>query len=75
MLNGVVKRFDDQRGFGFIRTEGIPEDIFVHHTAIKMQGFRTLQTGDTVEFRIQRDDKGLKAVDVTRIDKPAEVTP
>lgn len=73
MIHGVVKRFDDQRGFGFIRTEGIPEDIFVHHTAIKMKGFRTLQTGDTVEFRIQRDDKGLKAVDVMRLDKPAEV--
>ncbi len=64
MPNGVVKKFDPQKGFGFIRSEGVLEDIFVHHTAIRMDGFRTLGPGDKVEFHIQRGPKGFIAVDV-----------
>ena len=67
MLRGEVKFFNDPKGYGFIRVEGIPEDIFVHHTAIKMSGHRTLTDGEFVDFRMTRDDKGMKAVDVTPV--------
>ena len=66
MATGTVKWFNDQKGYGFIKQDGVVEDIFVHHTAIKMDGFRTLAPGEVVEFEIKKDDKGLKAVNVTR---------
>lgn len=66
MPTGTVKWFNDQKGYGFIKQEGVAEDIFVHHTAIKMEGFRTLTPGEAVDFEIKKDDKGLKAVNVTR---------
>jgi CspA family cold shock protein len=65
-MTGVVRSFDDARGYGFIRVDGVTEDIFVHHQSIKMEGFRTLAAGDAVQFKIARDDKGLKARDVIR---------
>jgi CspA family cold shock protein len=48
MANGTVKWFNDAKGYGFISQEG-GEDVFVHHTAIQMEGFRTLKEGDRVE--------------------------
>lgn len=63
---GIVKRFDDTKGYGFIKMEGLAEDIFVHHSAIKMEGFRTLVPGESVEFQIKKDERGLKAVNVMR---------
>jgi CspA family cold shock protein len=66
MPTGTVKWFTDQKGYGFIKQEGVNEDIFVHHTAIKMDGFRTLTPGEAVDFEIKKDEKGLKAVNVTR---------
>jgi len=51
----------------------VAEDIFVHHTAIKMEGFRTLTPGEAVDFEIKKDEKGLKAVNVTRAATPSEV--
>ena len=66
MPTGTVKWFNDQKGYGFIKQEGVNEDIFVHHTAIKMDGFRTLTPGEAVDFEIKKDEKGLKAVNVTR---------
>ena len=66
MATGTIKWFNDQKGYGFIQQEGVTEDIFVHHTAIKMDGFRTLTPGEAVDFEIKKDDKGLKAVNVTR---------
>lgn len=70
MNRGTVKKFDDQKGYGFIRAEGVPEDIFVHYSAIKAAHgtFRTLMPGDVVEFRLKRDQKGMKAIDVTRVE-------
>jgi CspA family cold shock protein len=70
-----VKWFNDQKGYGFITQEGVTEDIFVHHTAIKMEGFRTLAPGDVVEFEIKKDEKGLKAVNVTRTGQNVPVEP
>ena len=64
MPTGTVKWFNDAKGFGFIRQAGMVEDIMVHHTSITMKGFRTLKTGDSVDFQIKKDEKGMKAVNV-----------
>ena len=63
---GTVKWFSDQKGFGFLQQEG-GDDVFVHHSAIVSQGFRTLQEGDRVEFSVEQGQKGLAAVDVRKI--------
>jgi CspA family cold shock protein len=60
---GTVKWFNDGKGYGFIsREEG--EDVFVHHTAIIGEGFRSLQEGQQVEFSVEQGPKGLRAADV-----------
>lgn len=63
---GKVKWFNPTKGFGFI---AVPDgqDVFVHHTAIEMAGFRTLEEGEEVEFEIQDGPKGPKAVNVSRV--------
>ena len=63
---GKVKWFNDQKGFGFICGES-GQDIFVHHTAISSEGFRTLKEGETVEFDCEPGPKGLKATNVMRL--------
>ncbi len=64
MIQGTVKWFNEQKGFGFITTvDGT--DYFVHHTSISGNGFKTLQEGEDVEFEIEKGEKGLKAVNVT----------
>ncbi len=61
---GTVKWFNATKGFGFIgREDG--EDVFVHYTAIRMDGYRTLEEGQKVEFSIEQGPKGLQAADVT----------
>ena len=60
---GKVKWFNDVKGFGFISGEG-GQDIFVHHTAILAEGYRSLKEGDVVEFDLEPGPKGLKAVNV-----------
>src|SRR2546426_2927536 len=60
MATGTVKWFNDSKGFGFITpTEG-GEDLFAHHTAIQMNGFKTLKEGQKVEFEVKRGPKGLQ---------------
>lgn len=71
MPTGTVKWFNDAKGFGFIRPDGMVEDIMVHHTSITMKGFRTLKTGDVVDFQIKKDEKGMKAVNV-KVTSPAQ---
>lgn len=61
---GTVKRFYDEKGFGFITQEGVETDIFVHHTSIQMEGFRTLKPGQSVRFQTKQGSKGITAVDV-----------
>jgi CspA family cold shock protein len=63
---GTVKWFNDAKGFGFItREQGA--DVFVHHTAIQADGFRSLSEGDQVEFEVTQGQKGLQATNVRRI--------
>ena len=64
---GVVKWFNDQKGFGFITRDAGGVDVFVHHKAINATGRRTLHEGDRVEFTAVKGDKGLQAEDVTVI--------
>jgi cold shock protein len=66
MAKGRVKWFNDAKGFGFIEQEG-GEDVFVHFSAITMDGFKTLAEGQEVEFEIMNGDKGLHAANVQRI--------
>jgi CspA family cold shock protein len=63
MEQGTVKWFNDAKGFGFI-TRQSGEDVFVHHTAIKSQGFRSLQEGQTVQFDVVKGPKGWQAENV-----------
>jgi CspA family cold shock protein len=66
MAQGVVKWFSDAKGFGFIQQENGP-DVFVHHTAIMAEGFRTLAEGEKVEFETKEGPKGLQAASVRKI--------
>jgi CspA family cold shock protein len=63
MEQGTVKWFNDAKGFGFI-TRQSGEDVFVHHTAIKANGFRSLAEGQAVQFEVTKGQKGLQAENV-----------
>jgi CspA family cold shock protein len=64
--NGVVKWFSNRKGYGFIEQEE-GDDIFVHHSAINMAGFRTLSEGDRVSFEIEVGERGPAAKNVEKI--------
>ncbi len=65
MPTGKIKWFNDNKGYGFISQESGP-DVFVHFSAIEMDGFKTLKEGQEVEFEMTNGDKGLQATKVTR---------
>jgi CspA family cold shock protein len=67
MATGTVKWFNDDKGFGFITPDDEGKDLFVHHTAIQGDGFRSLDEGAKVEFEVQAGDKGPKAVNVSKL--------
>ncbi len=66
MAEGIVKWFNDKKGYGFIEAEE-GKDLFVHHSSIDMTGFRTLSEGDRVSFELAETDRGPEAKNVTKI--------
>ncbi len=66
-MEGRVKWFSAEKGYGFIEREDGAGDVFVHFTAIQTEGFRTLNEGDRVEFEIVQGPKGAQAANVTKL--------
>ena len=67
MPTGVVKWFSDDKGFGFITPDEGSRDLFVHHTAINSDGYRSLPEGTKVIYEEEAGDKGPKAINVTKV--------
>ena len=66
MIEGTVKWFNESKGFGFLSQEGGP-DVFVHHSEIRTEGYRTLDEGQKVQFEVVESPKGPRAANVTPI--------
>lgn len=73
-LTGKVKWFSRRKGYGFIEREG-GDDVFVHFSAIRGDGYKNLFEGQTVEFTIEADPRGPQAADVEALDGPSPTTP
>ena len=66
-ITGTVKWFNDSKGFGFLTREDGEKDVFVHHSAIQAQGFKSLAEGEKVEFDVVQGQKGLAAENVVKL--------
>jgi len=67
IMRGKVKWFNNEKGYGFIEYNDL-EDIFVHYSAIKKDGYKTLKEGDIVDFKLIETGKGLQALEVTEVE-------
>ncbi len=70
MKTGVIKWFNNEKGYGFIEGSG-NEDIFVHYTAIKQDGYKSLSEGQLVEYELVQTEKGLQAINVKEVSSAA----
>lgn len=68
MKTGTVKWFNNAKGYGFILADGSSEDLFAHHSAILMDGYRTLKAGQSVEFETKPSDKGTHAINIRTLE-------
>ncbi len=67
MAKGTVKWFSDQKGYGFVTPEDGSKDLFVHHSAIQGEGFKSLSEGQSVEFQVAEGPKGPQATNVVKL--------
>ncbi len=67
MARGTVKWFSAEKGYGFIKPDDGSKDLFVHHSAIMADGFRTLNEGEAVEFEVTQGQKGPQATNVRKV--------
>lgn len=72
MSNGIVKWFNDSKGFGFIAPDEGGEDLFVHYSSIDVEGFKSLKEGQRVTFEVVDGPKGRQAAHVKPVDGPAQ---
>ncbi len=69
MSKGIIKWFNNEKGYGFINGDKVGDDIFVHYTAINLDGYKTLSEGQEVEFKLIKTEKGLQAAEVEPINE------
>jgi CspA family cold shock protein len=67
MATGIVKWFNDSKGFGFIKPDDLSEDLFAHFSAIEMDGFKTLKEGQRVSFEVGQGPKGKQALNIRAV--------
>ncbi|QEW06757.1 cold shock domain-containing protein CspD [Nitrincola iocasae] len=70
MQTGIVKWFNNAKGYGFILSEAFDEELFAHFSAIMADGYKSLKAGQTVEFETQNGPKGLHAINIKPIETP-----
>jgi len=67
MHSGSVKWFNNAKGYGFIVSEEFDEDLFIHYSAINVEGYKTLKAGQAVTFKVEPGKRGLHAIDITPV--------
>ncbi|WP_394178383.1 cold shock domain-containing protein [Marinomonas posidonica] len=75
MHHGSVKWFNNAKGYGFIVSEDFNEDLFIHYSAINVEGYKTLKAGQAVTFDVEPGERGLHAIDITPISMDVDNKP